>query len=1067
MNASRCRLLALLCCTVLAVRLPAQQHDVIQYVNPLIGTAKSDVFTRWGNDGGTYPGAVAVSGYMQLSPETKTGEGRGYDFHDSLLYVFSCTHHNSGFPNGSAGRLFVMPLATGRLSAGRPFSHKEEQATPGYYRVRLSDDGTIIEATATVHVGYFRFTFPVGVPREVFIGDTTSTAFVFNERFTGSRVVKGGFVFSFPPVTTAEPLLLRISASTAGTASALSNISKEGTASFDSQRAATAEQWRKALMAVTIDDDNNENKTVFYTALYHSLLIPWVISDVDGYYRGADKAIHRVTGRPEYGNFSPWDSYRSLNPLLTLLYPDKSAAVVESIMDDYRQGGHLPVESMTGNHAVPILVDAWMKGIHAAGSREVYDAMLISLVRGPFIQSDMTLFRQQGFIPSTSPESVTRTVEYAYDDWALAQYARYVMKDEPTALSLDSGAAAWQRLLYVPALLALPRVGNTFRIKPGNAGYKEGDAWVYSYFVPQDMGGLADRMGGDDYFSSRLDSILRDGTIAFDNETVLHIPYLFNAANHPSLTQYWVRKIMLERYGNRPGGLPGNDDLGAMSSWYVFSALGLYPVSPGRPVYSISAPLFRKAELRPGNGKTLIIRGGAFDKPYIQSITFNGQPFRKTELSHDLLLQGGDLSFESGAHVGAVLDKVARPRPDFTILVEDQPVKKVISGQNNWVRFTILNKGAAGTVNVPLLIAGKAIGSKNCFVAGGGQIRDSIVFCLYRLGQTKLSLGETGGAITVDVLRPKGDLPPSVEVGPLETRVMKHKGEPQEVRYTVKSTYWETQHASLTIALDEVVKTIDTVVLEPGEQQQRTWSWPGGLPGWHRLKIADRSLKYRVYDSAVEAVVLDLKGLTDVSGFENTATLVGAASSAAALTPPTASSPPAPPAGQRGIHLGRDAYIQLAGSASLDDIGKELTMLLWVYPETDKKHGLTDIFTNGDNHVLQVSDGKTLTFFAGGWGRGDCTVDLPADWTKHWHLITGVCDSTGLHVYIDGVQRGFTRLEKSIQLFAGGNNWVIGRNEEFPGQRIYEGYIDRPRIFNAALSPAAINILYQQESDHP
>ena len=1014
-----------------------RRSDVLHWVDPFIGTAKSDAFTRWGNEGGTYPGAVAPSGYMQLTPETRRDPVRGYDFHDSLIYVFSCTHHSSGFPNGSAGRLYVMPLLGGEgvgggLLRGRPFSHEEEKAEPGYYRVKLADDGTVVEAVATVRAGIYRITFPGGVEPAIFVGDTASAAFDFSEGYGTRKAVEGGEIFTFATTLGARSILVRISQTSAGSESARRNIDRECVGGFEQLRATVREQWRKALSVVEIDGDN---KTIFYTALYHSLLVPWVISDVDGYYLGADQEKHRVVGRNEYGNFSSWDSYRSLHPLLTLLYPGLQSEMVQSMVDVYRQGGYLPVESMTGNHAVPIIVDAYRKGIRGIDRVEVYDAMLKSIVRGPFQQDDRTVYGEKGYIPSTHPESVTRTVEYGYDDWVLGQYAGKVMGDEKTAAMLVKRSMAWRQLLHIPSLLLLPRDGDSFRVRPGNLGYKEGDTWVYSYFAPQDAGGLIDRMGGDVYFCARLDSALTDGRIVFDNETVLHIPYFFNEAGRPDLTRKWVKKIMRERYKDQPGGLPGNDDLGAMSSWYVFSALGFFPFCPGKPVYSMGAPMFKKVVLHLEGGKRFVVRREEGSGGWL----LNGRPFDLTELSHAAIVAGGELVFREGG----VLRVEKRNKPLFEMSGVKLAAGQVRPGEENRIYFSLQNKGVTGVKRVLLQAGGKAVGSVNCLVGAGQKVRDSITFKLYQRGAVKIDIGGIDAG-TVQVVPPSGSLPAEPEVKGIDMRVMMREGDKQVVSYTVQNTGWERQVFRLPVRVDGEVIGIDSVGLDAGEESVRSMDYTSGKAGWHELRIGGREQRFKVYREAAEAVVLDLDStLQDRSGFGNNGIKVG-----------------------KGVRLGQDGYIRIPGSPSLGDMGEKLTMLLWVYPEGKGDGGLVDIFTNGDNHVLQVAGGRQLTFFAGGWGRGDNTVNLPKDWSGHWHLIAGVCDRDGLRVYIDGEQRGFTPLEKSVHLLAGDNTWMIGRNEEFPGQRIYEGYVRRPRIFQEALSAGAILTIYRQESNN-
>lgn len=921
------------------------KEDVLGYVNPFIGTSKSSVYTRWGNEGGCYPGAVAPWGYWQLTPETRKA---GYDYGDSVIERFSCMGHASGFPNGSAGRFFVMPLRNG-VSA-RPFSHAEEVAEPGYYRVRLKDDGTVVEAMAGAQGGVFRISFPEGAAPEIFVSDSVQ----FSAAYTSRTVVNGGIVYSFD----ARMVEVRV-----------------GNGGVDAR-----EQWRKVLSVVEVEDESVENKTIFYTALYHSLLVPWSLPGGG------------------YGQFSPWDSYRSLHPLLSLLYPERQMAMLESMMDRYHRDGHLPVESMTGNHSVPILVDAWMKGIRVGDSLLLYEAMLKSLVRGPFVQEDREVYGRLGYVPMTYPESVTRTVEYGYDDWVLSQYARRVMKDSLAADSLERRSMAYRNLLYVPSLLLLPKVGDSFRVRLANSGYKEGDAWVYSYFAPHDPGGEVDWMGGEDYFSKRLDSAMRDGRIVFDNETVMHLPYFFNFSNRHAMTVSWVRKIMSERYGNGPGGLPGNDDLGAMSSWYVFSAMGMFPFCPGSAEYSLGEPLFRKMVVHLSGGKEWVVRRSSTRG----SLLLNGKAYGSVSLAHAVVMKGGELVFREGADLRAD----SRRRPVFRVSGLSVDRRTVRPGEKVGLRFLLSNSGSTGTFR---------IAGHNFLVGGGGRVEGRIDLSLYKSGRARLRFDSVDFG-TVEVVPPAAALPVAPEVGDLDMKVILKEGESSVVRYVLKNIGWKRVSFRVPVLVDGVVVGVDMVGLDAGEERSRNVVVTGGV-GWHVLKIGGRELRFRVYSSAVDAVVLDLdSGLVDRSGFVN----------------------------------------------RVVDLGERLTMMIWVRP-SEVKSGLVDIFTNGDNHVLQVVNGRQLSFFAGGWGRGDCTVDLPADWVGNWHLIAGVNEAGGLRVYIDGQPKGFTPLEKSVHLVGGDNAWMVGGNEEFPGQRIYKGEFRRPRVFAEALSGEDVLSIYLTE----
>lgn len=1017
---------------------------LLRYVDPFIGTTESSVATRWGNEGGTYPGAVAVSGYMQLSPERRGG---GYDYRDSVIYTFTCTGHHSGFPGGSGGRFMVMPLRSGEPGDPRPFSHRDEAASPGYYRVKLSDDGTLVEAVATPRAGMFRFTFPAGVTPRVFVGDTANSAFIFDKKYTSRISAPGGAIFVFAPAAT---LTLKVSSSTVDASSARRNIAVECAASLEVLKERVQTQWAKALSVITVNDDDLVHKRIFYTALYHSLLLPWIISDVDGRYRGADGNVHQVSGRTEYGGFSPWDTFRSLHPLLTLLFPDKESDMVRSMLDVYQQRGRLPTESMTGNHSVPIIVDALAKGVPGIDRTLAYAAMSHSIVLGPYVQNDMEVYRHTGYVPLDYPESVTRTLEYSYDDACLAQLAG------PYRAMLDSGGKAYRRLFDAQTLLMLPRSGDSVQRHAGNAGYKEGDAWAYSYFVPQDPAGLIDLMGGRAFFSARLDSALSDGRIIFDNETVLQIPYLFDEAGFSPLTQRWVRTFMEDRYHDTPGGLPGNDDLGAMSSWYVWSALGLFPLCPGKPDYAIGTPLFRDVSITTGNRHIRILaRDASREHRYVQAVRVNGHPYHASSLR----LGAGEIVFDMGATPGTALTPTVAPGAAFQLTDASCPAT-VEAGQSVAVTFTLTNTGTEGTRNVQLWAEGHLVGSTHCRVYQHTAVRDSIVCRLYRPGHISLRLDSIAlPDLTVTV--PQRPLPREPEVLSVEGDPLSAGG--FYVSVMMRYTGWEKQDIGLPVSIDGDTLLLRYRNVEPGA------IFEGGVAGQdvgrgiHTVRAGDLVQRIKVYRDPVETSVLDLdtdsitaKGrVTDRSGFGNDAVVVSPVGEVA----PATSLP-----GHAGIALGPSRYLRIPETPSLDKLGWTLTMMLWVYPLSERGHGLTDIFTKGDFHVLQTS-GNSLTFFAGGWGRGDCTVPLPADWVGHWHHIAGVCGDGGLRVYIDGALKGFAPMPKPVSLAFNGAPWTIGRNAEFPGQRIFEGYVDRPKVFFGALDAEAILGIFHSEKD--
>ncbi|MHA4810039.1 GH92 family glycosyl hydrolase [Flavitalea flava] len=1091
--------------------------DLLSYVNPFIGTAKSNVFTRWGNEGGTFPGAAAPWGYMQLTPETRMGGG--YDYGDPSICFFSCFHHMSGYPGGSAGLIQVMPVEGGMrgtsanagsqgndfLSAGysRKFLHQDEIAEPGYYRVLFRDNNTLVETTVTERTGIFRFSFAPGVTPRIFIktrgkisrrssgssrewqGSGLPVIFRFSETSSREEITEGGLMLSFPSSSTHDRvILLRTSISMVGPESAVKNIDAEsGNLDFDFLRKRVQQTWLKELSVVRIgedladhkDDHKNdryeEKKKIFYTALYHSMLLPWVISDVEGNYLGKDSVIHKTSGKKEYGGFSPWDTFRSLHPLLCLLFPERQQDMVLSMLDISRQTGYLPTDPMTGNHSVPIILDSYAKGIRGFDPQWAYSLMKKGLLHAPFPEKDRKIYGEQGFIPYTYPESVTRTVEYAFDDWAISEFAKLIHSKDKDGKLAERQSFNYRNLLDPVTLFLLPRrveplqAGDQpFIRRPGNAGYKEGDKWVYTYFVPQHPNDLVNLMGGVPEFTARLDSALANKDILFDNETVFHIPYFFNYSGRPDRAQWWVREIMNKRFSASPGGLPGNDDLGSVSSWYVFSAMGFFPFCPGRPVYTIGSPLFHSLTLSPEGRKEFTIKtmdGNSADqgKSYVRSLLVNNKPYSGPEIPHSLFLEGGELIFVMGGDMNTI---ARTDEPDFYMTDCSVARNQVAPNELFWLRFNLVNKGGPGTKILRLKTNGKEISHKNCLLLSGTTVKDSLPCRLYAFGRTKLEM-EGMNSIDMEVMDNKFDsgmnsdmdlvMDSEMEKVPLEItglaiRSLLKEGENQSLSFSAQNTGGITRQFFIPVTLNDIVIQTDTIVLEPGERKAISQELPVSRSGWQMIRVGwGAKVKFKVYKGNMESLLLDLSkdSLKDLSGFGNHGKIIADTVIK-----------------KNGLlSYGKELYAEIPSSPSLDDLGETLTMMISVYP-TAASRGLVDLFSKGDHHVLQITGNKYLSFFAGGWGRGDCTVKLPANWLNHWHQLAGVCTGDSLRVYIDGELKGSSAVDGKINLSAPAT-WTLGRNEEFPGERIFQGYLDDVKLFAAPLTEQEIRVLSGKE----
>ncbi len=485
-------------------------------------------------------------------------------------------------------------------------------------------------------------------------------------------------------VAAGQPLLVKVAISPVSEDNAIANLDAEAPGwDFDGMRAAAREQWSSALGAIDAQGTPAQ-RTSFYTALYHTLLGPTLFMDSDGRYRGPDNAVHQASGWTNYSTFSLWDTYRALHPLATLVQPpQRTNDFVNSLLAARRQSpyGVLPVWSfhgqetwcMIGYHAVPVIADAYMKGIRGYDADEALQAMVASANYGPY--DGIAQYRELGYVPiDEEGEAASKTLEYAYDDWTIAQMAQAMGKAD-IAAEFSRRAANWKHA-FDPAtgFMRARRRDGSFRepFDPSASGYgtdyTEGNAWQYSWYVPQDVAGLAAAHGGSDALLQRLDAVFEAkvdpavfahmeditgliGWYAHGNEPSHHVAYLYAHAGQPWRTQARLKQIMDSQYAPRPDGLAGNDDLGQMSAWYVFTALGFYPVTPGSNQYIIGRPFLPRATLNLPNGPRFSIVADGLDAAhaYIGSVTLNGQPLQRAYLTHEEILAGGELHFRMQA----------------------------------------------------------------------------------------------------------------------------------------------------------------------------------------------------------------------------------------------------------------------------------------------------------------------------------------------------------------------------------------------------------------------------------
>ena len=717
---------------------PPGTTDLVRYVDPLIGT---------GGSGNVIPGALVPHGMVRVSPSTNSegGSVSAYNYADTRIEGF--THTNLEGPGGSANgysEILVMP-GVGEPNVEDPssaFSHDDEQAEPGYYRVRLAEPGVEAELTASSHAAVHRYTFParddgwvlidlgntlglseggsievvgdrvmrgvgnyqVNVWLSLIFGyrDPTGRASVyfyaeFNRPFTrfgtyaptgrsdGARTAEGkeigawvGFDASTDPVVE-----VRVGISMISTEQARRNLAAEiGDASFETVRERARAAWNDKLNRVLVVADEPV-LTLFYTALYHSLFQPADYAEAGGCFAVATSGRpvpHAGGGRPYYtDDWCMWDTYRTLHPLGTLIEPEIRGDIVRSMLAMAEDGGWLEKCSwhaagysrvMTGNPQIAIIADAWLKGLDDFDTTFAWETMLKTSTEeiepfydglcGYFGLGTPPEYIASGYVghECDNTQAASMTLEIAYADFCMAEVAARTGRTADEAVF--RARAQNFRNQWNPAhgfMQSRHRNGEWVEpFDPANrdgSGFVESTPWIFSFFVPHDVPALVELMGGEAAFIDRLDQFYAEGHDDMGNEPGFHIPWLYNYVGQPAKTQEQVRRLIAAHFSTGPDGLPGNDDSGAMSAWLVLAALGLYPVSPGTPIYQLSTPLVREATLYlhpdyyAGTSFTIETEGDPGDL-YIQSATLDGTPLDRPNLTHDELAAGGTLHLVLG-----------------------------------------------------------------------------------------------------------------------------------------------------------------------------------------------------------------------------------------------------------------------------------------------------------------------------------------------------------------------------------------------------------------------------------
>jgi len=700
------------------------KNDYCKYVNTFIGNA---------DNGHTFPGACVPFGLIQASPETGNDSWRycsGFNFEDDSIIGFAQTHLN-GTGCSDLGDILLLPFS-GDIKGGvykNKFNKAGQKASPGYYSVSFPDYNIDVEATATEHTSLYNFTYNDDAPSRLLVDLQSGVVwhqealrthvrsaemympdeYTITGRQTVVNWVKRDFYYIIKfnkPYTIKEELAAREGekakrlilefdlkkAEKLQTKVAMSSVSVEGaTASMEKEnqdwdfnkiKQQAHDKWNKLLSVAEIEGTDDQ-KTNFYTSLYHLYVQPNNMADTDGRYRGVNDSVFTSSTGAYYTTFSLWDTYRAAHPLYTILTPHKVDGFVQTMIDHHKTQGFLPMWTvwgkdnycMIGNHAVPVIVEAYLKGFKGFDAEEAFDAIKTSLTVS-HKKSDWETYMKYGYYPFdiTEVESVSRTLEGSYDDYCAAVMAKELGKQEDydyfikrsqfyknlfdpeTKLMRGKDSMGKWRSPFDPFILS--------HAATSGGDYTEGNAWQYTWHVQHDPYRLIEMMGGKDAFANKLDSLfllettseasgfVSDvtgliGQYAHGNEPSHHVAYFYNYVDRPWKTQELIREIFDRFYKPKPDGLCGNDDCGQMSAWYIFSAMGFYPFDPVSLEYVIGAPQIPKISLKLADNKIFKMEAINLSKEnkYVKSVSMNGKLLEGFKIKHSDIMNGGKLEF--------------------------------------------------------------------------------------------------------------------------------------------------------------------------------------------------------------------------------------------------------------------------------------------------------------------------------------------------------------------------------------------------------------------------------------
>ncbi|MGV3695913.1 GH92 family glycosyl hydrolase [Flavobacterium sp.] len=752
-----------------------------QHVNPMIGT---------GGHGHTYPGATVPFGMVQLSPDTRidgSWDGcSGYHYDDNIIYGFSHTHLN-GTGCTDYGDIMLMPtMGDAKLDPkeyGSGFSHRNEKASAGFYSVRLDKDNVDVKLTASTRVGFHEYTFNKNGQANIILdlnhrdkllyGDVrvidskTIEILRRSEAWAKDQYVYARIEFSAPmqvnaakgetklegfykgtevavsfskSVKKGEKILVKVALSPTGYDGAKLNMSEIKGWNFNQVKQNAEKLWDQQLSKIEITESDKDRLSIFYTALYHTMIQPNIAQDIDGKYRGRDNQIHKAEGFDYYSVFSLWDTFRAAHPLYTLIEKRRTADFINTFLKQYEQGGRLPVwelssnetDCMIGYHSVSVMADAMTKGIDGFDYEKAFEAAKHSAMLDHL---GLEAYKRQGFISMDDEhESVSKTLEYAYDDWCIAQMAQLLNKKKDFEYFMKR-SQNWKNIFDWNTTFMRPKKNGgwdkPFDAREINNNFTEGNSWHYTFFVPQDIPGMIEAYGGNPKFEAKLDEMFNApskttgreqvdvtgliGQYAHGNEPSHHMAYLYNYIGKPEKAQEKIHFILDNFYKNTPDGLIGNEDCGQMSAWYVLSSMGVYKVTPGQTYWSTVTPYFSSMKLNLEDGKPRIITKETF-KNYLSVLDTDLEQYMTNEEIDVASAVPEDFTSKAIVAAPVILAESKAFKDKITV--------EILSQQTSPIFYTVDEQDARDDItfvpyNKPFEI------SKSCMVRAYCQVNDS------------------------------------------------------------------------------------------------------------------------------------------------------------------------------------------------------------------------------------------------------------------------------------------------------------------------------------------------------